>query len=221
MSAFYGYSRKSFDSLPDICKNRINEILVSLNINALEKSKLFIFVIPFHSDDLNERYKVVKQIVQEFLTELNSNLSGHTRELLNIWQNDFFENASIIDNSKIIKKSELIWPIIVISSQLRSDDDIIDELNESDQMDLERQYNDFIDNTVDRFEFATKVLSDYQSFQPENTTGKEKQRLFVNEKWTNYIEDFGTENENLIKVVINKMLKQKNIINSIKTKVNL
>ena len=221
MSAFYGHTRISYSDLPTICKNKIDEIVDELNLDNFEQTKFHIHIIPFFTDNFDERHKVIKQSIQEFLFDIDHNLTGLTQRILRIWQNDFFHNGSVSDTQIRITKSELIWPIVVLSSQFKVEDDVIDDLDEAELEDVERRYNDFITNCIDRFELATKVLSEYQVFEPSNCTRNEKKQLFIQTKWNEFFDDFGTENEILIKVVINKILKQKFLINNIKHKVNL
>ncbi len=55
MSAFYGHTRISYSDLPTICKNKIDEIVDELNLDNFEQTKFHIHIIPFFTDNFDER----------------------------------------------------------------------------------------------------------------------------------------------------------------------
>ena len=76
-SVFYGEAHRSYSSLPDSAKKIIDDYLSKIT-NPLNKDDFLIQVLPFETDDENERYKVVYQKVNEFVIPI---LNGRGKEL--------------------------------------------------------------------------------------------------------------------------------------------
>lgn len=113
MPSFYGQSRKPYASLTDSAKKIIDNILTKENYNDIDKSKLFVYTLPFEND-LNDRYKVVIEKVKDFIASIKSNLSGSAQDVLDIWQQQLFENATLHDTAIVLTKKDIMWPLIVV-----------------------------------------------------------------------------------------------------------
>ena len=107
----------------------------------------------------------------------------------------------------------------------RYDNPILELLDESDLDEITNKYKDLINNKVERFDFTTRVLSDYKDFIAEvsdNKTG-----IFINSKWTEYRNEFDIDGvddmiqEKLIKIIIDNIIRQKYLISDVKKKVYL
>ena len=62
----------------------------------MDTSKLKVYVVPFWGNDKDNRDKIIKETVSEFLAELQIYTPYTPKKMLEIWQNDFFHNATII-----------------------------------------------------------------------------------------------------------------------------
>lgn len=107
MPSFYGQSRKPYASLTDSAKKVIDNILTKENYNDIDKSKLFVYTLPFEND-LNDRYKVVIEKVNDFIASIKSNLSGSAQDVLDIWQQQLFENATLHDTAIVLTKKDML-----------------------------------------------------------------------------------------------------------------
>ena len=166
-SVFYGEAHRSYSSLPDSAKKIIDDYLSKIT-NPLNKDDFLIQVLPFETDDENERYKVVYQKVNEFVNPI---LNGRGKELLNIWFESIFDNGSKKDSSIVLSKKAIVWPLIVLATDVqKSISKIIDvfELDDGQVNDVVRKYKDLIDYSCEKYEFTIKVLSDFIDFRRIN-----------------------------------------------------
>ena len=228
MNCFYGRTKRKYSDLPDQCQDIIDNIIVGFNPCHFDKSKFSIYVFPFETDDRSERYKEIKRTIEEFLFNLSDDTRGMAQNIMEIWQNVLFENSTTRDTSLIVKKEDLVWPIIVKRLERLSASEIPDDVDEADIIRIMTKYKDFINNKVERFEFATKILTNYKEYS-DNYSGISSERVksFVNEKWEEYIEDFRGYKiepfirEKLIKITINIIIKHKYFISDIRKQVKL
>ena len=211
-----------FSELPGICQKSISDIC-SKNGYGIDTSMFTVCVMQFHGEDENERYKVLQALTMEFLNSLDvSNVS--TEQILSLWQNSFRVNAS--QRTYLIKKESMVWPIIAILCQVRETDTELEEFDTSDVGEILQKYRAVINNNSERFEFVTKILSDYNDFHHEMKS-KERTTRFVSERWAQYIEEFdlksadATIKETVIKITVSNVLKNRRIIAEIKGKVKL
>lgn len=58
---FYGVAQRSYDSLPQALKNKISKIISSID-KPLDTSKFKIQILPFETDNENERFKYMTKI---------------------------------------------------------------------------------------------------------------------------------------------------------------
>ena len=85
-------------------KKKIKEIIRKNKYTDLDVHQLDIRVIPFYGDDLKNRYKEIKAIINEFLDSVNIDLPGINTDIMQIWQRDLFQNATQIDTTIDISK---------------------------------------------------------------------------------------------------------------------
>ena len=225
-SAFYGSTKKSYDSLPDSCKTTI-ESMVEQFSEGIDLKQLMVRVIPFETDDLAERYKEVKRVVDDFVYEIAPNHLGIGKQVLDIWQKDLFQNATQNNIELTISKKQLIWTIIVLTTDVeKNESEYLDDIDSCDYQEIVCSYRNLINTCTERFEFATKVITDYNEYFYEGKA-KDKLKNFINESWENYLDEIDMNDidddikEQIIKIILHNILKQKWIINSIKKKVNL
>lgn len=226
MPSFYGQSRKPYASLTDSAKKVIDNILTKENYNDIDKSKLFVYTLPFEND-LNDRYKVVIEKVNDFIASIKSNLSGSAQDVLDIWQQQLFENATLHDTAIVLTKKDIMWPLIVVMCDdgFRAnpfsedfDDGIYDEISS--------KYKSFISCKCQKFTFATRVLSDYQDYVSVKT-GNDRIIEFSNNQWSTYLDEFTSDGNTeellnrLVKIILFQLLRQRYLINEVKKKVKL
>ena len=225
MSIFYGSSRRAYKDLPPSCKSTINEILKKISENSFDRDKFEVRVVPFETDDLVERYKVIKGAVERFIVSIRPGIAGISQNILDIWQKDLFENGTMSDSEKVIKKKDLVWPLIVLMTDiLQSDNPITECMDEGDFEEITTKYKGFINSKSEHFAFATRVVSDYQEFQNEGM--RDKILVFINSKWTDYKDEFAIEiddtlQENLIKIILYQIVRQKHLISDMRKRVHI
>lgn len=224
--SFYGQSRKPYSSLMDSAKKVIENILSKENYNDIDKSKLFIYTLPFEND-LNDRYKVVIEKVKDFISSIKSNLSGSAQEVLDIWQQQLFENATLHDTAIVLTKKDIMWPLIVIMCDdgFRSNP-FSEDIDDGMYAEILSRYKNFISCKCQKFSFVTRVLTDYQCFVSAKT-GNERIIEFVNNNWSRYLDEFTSTNDTeellntLVKIILFQLLRQRYLVNQVKKKVNL
>ncbi|MGI5960219.1 MAG: hypothetical protein ACOX60_12520 [Massiliimalia sp.] len=93
-SAFWGPTHRNFADLPPSAQKIVKGYLEDIN-KPLDVQKFMVQVLPFETDDEAERYKVVMQVINDFIGELNINTSpGLGKQLFQVWHNDIFTNGS-------------------------------------------------------------------------------------------------------------------------------
>ena len=228
MPSFYGQSRKPYASLTDSAKKVIDNILTKENYNDIDKSKLFVYTLPFEND-LNDRYKVVIEKVKDFIASIKSNLSGSAQDVLDIWQQQLFENATLHDTAIVLTKKDIMWPLIVVMCDdgFRANpfsEDFDDGIYVYDE--ISSKYKSFISCKCQKFTFATRVLSDYQDYVSVKT-GNDRIIEFINNQWSTYLDEFTSDGNTeellnrLVKIILFQLLRQRYLINEVKKKVKL
>lgn len=221
ISSFSQHTHRTFDELPSQCQNYVNKIITSKKLQNIDTSKLSVHIIPFFTDNPLEKYKTVRSVVERFLYNISRRITGISDELIEIWHEEFLENAATFDQDVTIKRETLVWPIIVLQSQLYPDEDLLDEYDTSDVEAVMVGYKEFINNKVERFDFSVKVLNDYMSFHSTECS-KKKTRNFIDTQWVNYSEDFSESNipvelsELLTKIVISKIIRNRYLIDDVR-----
>lgn len=219
-------TRRNFSNLPPSAQAIIKEYLDSIE-SPIDIQKFLVQVFPFETDDETERYKAVRQAVNDFIGDLKINTPGLGKRLLQVWQNDIFINSTKKEATLQFGKKDIIWPIIVFETEVSNcDDDIAEELGIGDYDEIIHMYGDIINSCCERIEFFTKILSDYMQFSKAKGT-RVKQQEFINTKWTFYKDEFlveGIDEESLeaiTKIVLYNVIRRRRTIDKIKQGVNL
>lgn len=211
-----------FAELPVNCQKTITGICSSKGY-GFDTAKLTVCVMQFHGENDDERYKVLSSLTTEFL----NNLGVHkipTNTLLTLWQHSFAVNATQISTS--ISKERMVWPIIAILCEVGENDAELDDFDDSDVAEILQKYRGVINNNSERFEFLTRVLSDYIDFYPE-VKSKERTPKFIKESWQNYKDSFDLKStdaateEVVIRLTVANVLRSRRVIAEIKGKVKL
>lgn len=225
-SIFWGDAHRSFLSLPDTSQELIRGYLEKINY-PLDVNKFMIQVLPFETDDDIERYKVVRKVVDDFIGDLNLNIPGLGKKLLNIWHEEVFKNGTQKDVAIQLKKKDIVWPIMVIVTDIGYCDDSFADIFDSSAYDeIVRQYKDTIESCCERCEFFIKVLCDYNTYQ---TTKKlsDKALDFAMNKWQDYLSEFELDEmdkeiqRGLVQIILYRIVRNRIVIQNIKKGVKL
>lgn len=225
-SIFWGDAHREFLSLPESSQELIRRYLDNIN-QPLDTDKFMIQILPFETDNDIERYKVVKRVVDDFIGDLNLNIPGLGKKLLSIWHEEVFENGTKKDAAMQLKKKDLIWPIMVVATDVGYCDNSFADIFDSSVYDeIVRQYRETIESCCERCEFFIKVLCDYTTYQ---TTKKPSEKCldFVMNKWRDYLLEFeldGMDEEiqkGLIQIILYRIVRNRIVIQNIKKGVKL
>lgn len=223
---FLGNAHRDYNSLPQSSKKIIDDYLKKIE-QPLDTSKFMIQILPFETDNEIERYKMIRQAVDDFVGSISLNVPGIGNKLMKIWQNDIFKNGGKKDVEIKLTKNDIIWPVIVLATDIeRIDEDFIDYFDSGLYDEIIYKYKDLIETYCERCEFFIKVLSDYQAFE-SSKKNSEKSIDFALKKWKDYQDEFELLNadeelkEGLIKVVLYNIVKNRRVIDRIKREVRL
>ena len=211
-----------FSELPAVCQQTINDICSSKGYD-FNTETFIVCVMQFHGENEDERYKVLTSLTTEFLNKLGVHKIS-TNQLLTLWQHSFAVNATQLSQS--ITKKRMVWPVIAILCEVGEDDAEIEDYDESDVVEILQKYRSVINNNSERFEFISRVLSDYNEFHPEMKS-KERTKKFINDSWKNYSDCFDLKNidptteEMVIRLTVINVIRSRKVIAEIKGKVKL
>jgi hypothetical protein len=211
-----------FAELPVACKQTITDICSSKGYD-FDTSMLTVCVMQFHGENDDERYKVLSTLTTEFLNTLGVHKIS-TSTLLTLWQHSFAVNATQLSTS--ISKKRMVWPIIAILCEVGEDDAELEDYDDSDIAEMLQKYRNVINNNSERFEFVTRVLSDYNEFHPEMKS-KDRTKKFTEESWQQYKNSIDLKSadaaieEMVIRLTITNVLRSRKVITEIKGKVKL
>lgn len=220
LSYFTGRTHLGFDELPDAAQKRINEIIQTNGFTELDVHKLDVRVIPFYGNDLKNRYKEIQACVDEFLTEVNVDVQGINTDIMRIWQRDLFQNATQSDTAISITKEKMIWPLIVLVVDKTAANEYKKDFNDDEIGEIERKYKMIINQNTMSYDMISRILSDHRK-------SKKTQKQFVNDQWGDYldiakvIEADDDTKESLVKIILYRILTQRQYIRDIKRGVNL
>ncbi|MCP1133298.1 hypothetical protein NKT34_08355 [Paenibacillus polysaccharolyticus] len=216
----------SYDELDLSDKSKIDKYIenvsssYSLSVENLNLEKLEICTFPFYGGNSDTRYRIVSRAVREFLVE--SQISDAlAQNLLEYWQNSFFQNAS--NRYVSLTKKEMIWPLIVLNSSLSSNHPFLNDYDIGQITEIRRKFNSFINKKSEQFEFVTKVINDFSEFT-KNSRYKNKEAFdkFINNNWENYITVTNNDCidseviEAVIKLVLSQILSHRFDIDNVK-----
>ena len=215
-----------YNSLPDSLKSMILGWLDEIE-NPLDTGKLKIQVLPFDSDDDQQKYKFVIQSISDFIGKIDINTDGLRGFLHEVWTNALNRNGTRKDTTVTLQKKAMVWPIIVFVTgrgRLNRDALYCNMLDDSEYDEVIRLYREAIDSYSERYEFTTKVLSD---FNATGIKGRDSLSSFIDQHWEDYYDDIGDEMMDqsvrcsLIKIILSNILNKRIDINKIKRAVKL
>ena len=227
--AFLGGGKRDYADLPPSAQKIIEDFLSKIT-EPLNANSFRIQVFSFETDMEDERYKVVLDKIRDFTSSMRLH-SLEPARLMKIWQRDFFVNASKHDSYIMLKKKDVIWPILVIITDIDGIQESMEDALDMDQGEYEEviyHYRDLINVQCERFRSFTRVITDYSLFEKENKSRpSERIKNFINQKWASYLDDFSPGSieieirEKLVKIILYTILQRRYQIQRVKTQVNL
>lgn len=220
VSYFTGRTHLGFDELPDQAQKRIKDIITKNGFADLDVHKFDIRVIPFYGNDLKNRYKEIQACVNEFLATVSVNLPCVNAEIMEIWQRDLFLNATQSDTAISVSKEKMIWRLIVLVVDKTATNEYKKDFDDDEISEIERKYKLIINQNTMSYEIISRILSDYRKIK-----GSSKQ--FVGDHWKDYldivnvIEADNDTKESLLKIILYRILTQRQYIRDIKRGSNL
>lgn len=225
-SLFYGEAHRDFDTLPDSSKELIKKYLQEVD-QPLDTSQFMIQVLPFETDNEEERFKVVHTKVDDFIGELDINRPGITKKLMTIWQDNVFQNGTKSDAEIKLRKKDIVWPVIMLVTDVEQAGDKFSEYFDPGLYDeIIRKYHEVITTYSERFDFITRVLHDYQQYSYKGKIS-DKNISFANDFWQEYLDDLKIDEsddemqEGLIKIILLTIVTNRIAIDHIKKGVGL
>jgi hypothetical protein len=225
MGSFVDRTIRKFDELPQECQEIIEKRMKSKSYENLDLAKFEVHVIPFFTDNEIERYKIVMRTIERLTYKINE--SGMSAQLHRTWKEMFSFNSSQSDTSLTLTKNQLIWPIIVIKSEVTENSQIFDEYDSAEVDEILRKYREFIDDRVEHIEFSMTVVNRFSQYSSE-TSGSRKEKIekFIETHYKCYLTELGLSEadpfgEILVKLILDRVLKNRLLIERIREEVNL
>lgn len=225
-SLFWGPTHRGFSTLPESSQRIVTDYLSQID-QPLDTDQFVIQVVPFETDDDSEKYKAVMQSINDFIGDLKLDIPGIGKQLHRVWCGEVFKNGSKKDAKITLSKKSLIWPIIVIATDIeRTDRDFVERFDSVQYDEVVRRFRETIDSCCERVEFFTKILFDFNAYK---NSGKPSEKTidFVEECWSNYSSEFEGDGidsataEALSKVVVYNVIRRRYDIDKIKKGVSL
>jgi hypothetical protein len=132
-------------------------------------------------------------------------------------------NGSVSNTCITLDKKQFTW-IIVVKALENSllENSLYKKFDISEVQAVQRYFNDIINNSTVRFEFLTRVLTDFNNFIPSNRS--EKTNEFINACWENYSDELSlgklppNTQEILAKTILARIIYQATTIDTMKVK---
>ncbi len=160
------FSKRKYSELPIACQTKIAEICHRKGI-SFPTDKFTVISIVFGGDG-EMRYQTIKERVAEFLVGIDPSFQGFGQKALSLWQLRFGQNASQTDRNRTIKKTDMIWPLIVWLCETR-EVPWISNFDSADQDEIEERFSSVINEQAERFDLVARVTNAYFLFQKEHS----------------------------------------------------
>lgn len=226
----YKFERAEADvayvSLPQSCKDQILKICDKHGYD-LPVEKFSIRTFDFSGDGEN-RYRIVKTLVVEFLSSLGLSERGWGQKVLDRWHDEFWKNASQKDRNIVITKKKMVWPLVVwLCEDIKSKIDI-EDVDEFEVEEVTRQFRNIISDKEDKFEFVARVTNEFEQFRKEAALRyRDALNAFVADSWQKFLNEFyleGVDNRTariIVSVTLERIIRTQTDIERIKENVKL
>lgn len=219
---FSGKTKKNYNDLSHDAKNKIDQIISDNNIK-IDKNLFTVYLLPFETDDRAERYKEIIRVIDDFLGKNEIYIPYLSNDILTKWTTLFLHNGSTDDVKIILRKNDLLWPIINLITHPKKLGPVFrDNFDDDEYQVIISNYYQLIEETTERVESFTKVIFDFANYSSSSGTANQKILNFAEEFYQNYIKEFLLDElpietqKNLAKVIIYCILTKRSIIKSLK-----
>lgn len=145
-NVFYGHAHRNYNTLPPSAKEIVDRYLSKME-KPLDTDKLKIQVLPFETDDENERYKVIMECINDFMGNLNISISGIGRKMLETWHWQVFDNGGKKDSAIKLTKKDIIWPILVQITEIEQcEDSFLEQFDSGVYEEVVNRYSEVINS---------------------------------------------------------------------------
>ena len=216
-----------YERLPPQCKDRITQICKAKGYK-IPPRKFSVLTFDFSGEGEN-RYRIVKQLINELLSDLGLSEKGWGKRVLERWRDEFWENASQPNRDVVITKKKMIWPIVVWESETRKSFLKIDGFDEDEIDDVLQRCRPIISDKEDNFQFAARVFGDFVQYQEENPSFKFREQVngFIAAHWEEYKDEFefpvadSRSRQVAVSVALERIIGNNEYMESVKGKVNI
>lgn len=231
VSVLQGGGTLKFNELPPKIQKYVKQKGTKYGIDDKAYQAMEVSVIGYYGEDRDTKHKYIRKSIQDFL----AHLSLHTRsevndgQLRDQWGIMLRENAELPDAKASILKEDFIWPMVVMLCNTSKDDKFFEDYDEDITNDIVNEYGSTIDYHSQKFEFVTKVYTDFDMFKKNHSgTSQQLRHEYASFSWENYVEELGLDEINdvetreaVVRLIIGKVLNRKSIVEAIKDGVNL
>ena len=219
---FSGKTKRNYNDLSHDAQNIIVQIISNNNIK-IDKNLFTVYLLPFETDDQSERYKEIIRVIDDFLGKNEIYIQYLSNSILEKWIALFLHNGSTNDDKIILRKNDLLWPIInLITHPTKLGSFFRDNFDDDEYQVIISNYFQLIEDATERVESFTKVIFDFANYSSTTSNANQKILNFTEDFYQNYIEEFLlTElpietQKNLSKVIIYCILTKRSFIKSLK-----
>ncbi len=226
INVFDGKTNREYTELPPAAQEIIDNIITNNKIQ-IDRDLFTVYLLPFETDNKNERYKTIIRVIDDFLGANNIQIAGLSNKILEKWTALILTNGSTRDTQIVLRKKDLIWPIINI---IINPDNLIatfrDYFDESEYSEIIRNYITLIEQNTERVESFTKVIYEFSQYR-DSSIGNQKILNFAENFYNTYIDEFLLNSlqkdiqEKLSKVIIYCILTKRHEIEKLKKGANI
>ena len=174
-------------------------------INNFSYDNFYILDIPFYGDDLENRYKYIREKVNDFFSDMNISGQDYSKRIFEIWQNTLFKNAT--QQRVLITKKQFLWPLVVLFCEKIDVSWLFEKYEESIVRDVLSIYDSTITYNSENFKLVTKVLNLFEKFS-STQLGNKRFLDYIEKHFKDYRDDITiyTDNEDYRDIVIQVIL---------------
>lgn len=231
-SVFHGGGFLLYDELTPDMRSFVSDKANSAGINQESLNKFGIFVVGFVGKDPSTRHKCIMRSINELIGKLGLNIYPVINEekLRDQWGQLFQENAADTDMTIHLDKEDFIWPIIVMLCSMDSYSSVMADYDSDLVQEIIGSYASTITYQTQRFEFITKLLSDFGNYasRADNTRRIFAGKDFISQHWPDYVDDLGLDaihdkedREVVMRAIMHSVLRRESVIGEIRRGVNL
>jgi hypothetical protein len=196
---------------------------------ATLENHLAIYVMWFYGKDASTRTKATIRAIENFLAAIDpQSVSKYSVKLYSLWTDVLTSNAATLKTDVAVSKSELIWPLIVLLTEVNPSDKFFDTYDDEVVQDVIERYGQIIGETTERYDIISQVLSDFDQYKHDHHgISKQLREEFTAQNIDQYRSLIGadaldTDEANCVTaLVVKKIIANQGVIAEIKEKVNL